>query len=157
MINPKYLILLIVCCLALVWACKPAPNPDKVASEITEALENDNIDAARSRADAFFASGVSLDTVAVPRLCMLAVTLARLSESGEHSNDYMAQAMQCYRVAMRRDSVTATGCFDAMPADDFRYVNFLRQLRRQADVRESGVTVDESENSVPSDSTANGE
>lgn len=157
MINPKYLILLIVCCMALVWACQPAPNPDKAASAITEALENDNVDAARSKADAFFASGVSLDTLAVPRLCVLSVTLARLSESGEHSDDYMAQALQCYRVAMRRDSITATRCFDGMPADDFRHVNFLRQLRRQVDVREHGVTVDESDISVPSDSTAHGQ
>lgn len=146
MISPKYLILLVICCLALVWACKPSETPDKAAAEIIEAFDGDNSDAARSRADAFFKSGVQLDTVAVPRLCMLAVTLAKLSESGEHSEDYMVYAMQCYRTAMKRDSVTTIGFFEAIPADDYKYANYLRQLRRQIYVRETGVTVDESEN-----------
>lgn len=144
MINPKYIILLLLGCLALLWACKPANTPDQAAAQISEALDNENVDAARSKADAFFKSDVKLDTVAVPRLCRLALTLAKLSQSGEHADDYMAQALQCYRVAIARDSVTAVGFFEAMTGDDARYYRYLRQLLSSVDVRESGVIIDES-------------
>jgi len=143
MIHYKYIILLVVGCLALAWACKPASTPDKAAAAITEALENDDLEEARSRADAFFASGVRLDAVDVSRLCMLSVTLAKLSESGEHSDDIAAQALQCYRVAMRRDSVTATSFYESFPADDFKYINFLRQLGGRVDARDAGIHADE--------------
>lgn len=143
MISPKFIILLIIGSLALTWACRPAATPDKAAADITEALENDNVEAARSRADAFFASGVRLDTVDVSRLCMLSVTLAKLSESGEHADDYAAQALQCYRVAMRRDSVTATSFYEALDGEDFRYVNLLRQLGGRVDARDAGIRADE--------------
>ncbi|MBD5415721.1 MAG: hypothetical protein HDR46_05475 [Bacteroides sp.] len=143
MINPKLIILLFIGCLALAWACKPAATPDKAAAEITEALENDNIDAARERTDAFFASGVKLDTVNIQRLCMLSVTLARLSESGEPANDYAAHALQCYRVAMRRDSVAAMAFYSSLDGDDYRYVNLLHQLGGRIDARDAGIIADE--------------
>lgn len=143
MINPKLIILLFVGCLALAWACKPAATPDKAAADITAALENNNVDAARERADAFFASGVKLDTVNIQRLCMLSVTLARLSESGEPADDYAAHALQCYRVAMRRDSVAATAFYAGLDGDDYRYVNLLHQLGGRVDARDAGIIGEE--------------
>lgn len=143
MISPKYIFLLIIGCLALAWACRPASTPDKSAAMITEAFDNDNVEAARNRADAFFASGVKLDTVSVPQLCMLSVTLAKLSESGDRQGDFTAQALQCYRVAMRRDSVAATSFYSSLSAEDFRYVELLRQLGGRVDARDAGIHADE--------------
>lgn len=128
--------------MALVWACRPIASPDSAAADITHAFEKDGVDAAMSKADAFFASNVRLDTVAVPRLCMLSITLAKLSESC-HNDDYAAQALNCYRCAMRRDSVSATGFYEALAADDYQYVNLLRQLGGRADARTEGIYADE--------------
>lgn len=143
MISPKYIFLLFVGCMALVWACRPSASTDRAAADITEALENDNVDAARSKADAFFASGVKLDTVAVRQLCMLSVTLAKLSESGDHSDDFAAQALQCYRVAMRRDSVAALSFYEELSPDDFKYFNLLKQLGGRVDARDAGIRANE--------------
>ncbi len=146
MINPKLILIFFIACLALAWACKPAESPDKAAAEISEALEGNNLDAARKRADDFFSSGVRLDTVGIPRLCMLAVTLARLSESGEHGNDYAAHALQCYRVAMRKDSVASMTFYSNLDGEDFKYANLLHQLAGRVDARDSGIMAeDESE------------
>lgn len=143
MINPKLIILFFVGCLALAWACKPAPSPDKAAAEISEALEGNNPDAARKLADDFFSSGVKLDAVNIPRLCMLSVTLTRLSEIADFGNDYAAHALQCYRVAMRRDSITATEFFSSLDGDDFKYSNLLHQLAGRVDARDSGITAED--------------
>lgn len=155
MISPKYILLLILGCLALAWACRPSSTPDMAAADITAALENDDLHAARSKAEAFFASGVKLDTVDVSRLCMLSVALAKLGESGEHYDDFTAQALRCYRVAMRRDSVTATSFYESMLPDDFKYVDLLRQLGGRVDARDAGIRANEEfeEYANPSDST----
>ena len=125
--------------MALVWACRPAVSPDKSAAEITEAYNKDNIDEARAKTDAFFASGVRLDTIAVPRLCMLSITLAKLSESSAPGEDYTAQALSCYRAALRRDSVTATSFYRALGYDDFKYYQLLQQLEGRVDARREGI------------------
>lgn len=143
MISPKYIILLFLGCLALVWACRPNISPDKSAAEITEAYDKDNIDEARAKTDAFFASGIKLDTVAVPRLCMLSITLAKLSETASQGDDYTAQALNCYRTALRRDSVTAVSFYSALGGDDFKYYQLLRQLEGRVDARMEGIYPEE--------------
>lgn len=143
MISPKYIILLFLGCMALVWACRPTISPDNAAAEITEAFEKNNIDEARSKTDAFFARGVKLDTVAVPRLCMLSITLAKLSESATQGDDYTAQALNCYRMALRRDSVTALTFYQALGGDDFKYYNLLQQLEGRVDARSAGIRSNE--------------
>lgn len=145
MISPKYIVLLFIACMALVWACRPNVSPDKSAAEITEAYDKDNIDEARAKTDAFFASGIKLDTVAVPRLCMLSITLAKLSESATQSDDYTAQALNCYRTALRRDSVTAVSFYGALSGDDFKYYQLLRQLEGRVDARAEGIYPEEEE------------
>lgn len=148
MINPKLILIFLVGCLALAWACKPAASPDKAAAEISEALDGNNFDAARKKADDFFASGVKLDTVGIPRLCMLAVTLTRLGESAEHGHDYAAHALQCYRVAMRKDSVASMEFYTNLEGEDFKFANLLLQLAGRVDARDSGILVeDEAEES----------
>lgn len=150
MINPKLILIFLVGCLALAWACKPAASPDKAAAEISEALDGNNFDAARKRADNFFASGVNLDTIAIPRLCMLAVTLTRLSESADIGHDYAAHALQCYRVAMRRDSIASMEFYTNLDGEEFKYANLLLQLAGRVDARDSGILVeDESGDSSP--------
>lgn len=139
MISPKYIILLIIGCMALVWACSPAVSPDKSAAEITEAYNNESIDAAKSKADALFASGVRLDTIAVPHLCMLSITLAKLDETVSDNDDYAAQALNCYRTAMRRDSVTATTFYRALSDDDYKYYQFLKHLEGREGARREGI------------------
>ncbi len=154
MINPKFIILLILGCLAMAWACKPARNPDHAAASVSEAMEHNDIDAARSRADALFASGVRLDTIAVPRLCMLSVSLAKLADCGDHTTDYTAQALQCYRIAMSRDSITATSFYAALSGDDYKYAAFLRQLGRSVDARDAGIYADEADSIATLKSTS---
>lgn len=143
MISPKYIILLFLGCLALVWACSPSTSPDKSAAEISEAYNKSNIDEARSKADALFASGVKLDTIAVPRLCMLSITLAKLSENAGAGNDYTAQALNCYRTALRHDSVTASSFYRALSGDDFKYYQLLQQLEGRVDARSEGIRSEE--------------
>lgn len=149
MINPKLILIFFIGCLALAWACKPAASPDKAAAAISEALEDNNLDAARKRADDFFSSGVKLDTVGIPRLCMLSVTLTRLSESGDHGNDYAAHALQCYRVAMRRDSVASMEFYTNLDGDDFKYANLLQQLAGRVDARDSGIVAEDETDELP--------
>lgn len=143
MISPKYIILLFLGCLALVWACKPAVTPDKSAAEITEAYNQNNIAEAKSKADALFASGVKLDTIAVPRLCLLSITLAKMSENSSTTDDYTAQALNCYRSAMRRDSVTAQSFYRALGGDDLKYFYLLQQLEGRVDARKEGIRSEE--------------
>jgi len=113
------------------------------AAEITEAYNKDNIDEARAKTDAFFASGVRLDTVSVARLCMLSITLAKLSENAIPSEDYTAQALNCYRTALSRDSVTATSFYHALRFDDFKYFQLLQQLEGRLDARREGIRSEE--------------
>lgn len=143
MIHPKLILIFFIGCVALAWACRPAESPDKAAAAISEALEGNNLDAARKRADDFFSSGVKLDTVGIPRLCMLSVSLARLSESGEYGNGYAANALQCYRVAMRRDSVASMDFYSGLDGEDFKYANLLHQLAGRVDARDSGIIAEE--------------
>lgn len=156
MISPKYIILLFLGCMALVWACRPTTTPDNAADEITEALEKNNLDEARSKTDAFFARGVKLDTVAVPRLCMLSINLAKLSESATPGDDYTAQALNCYRTALRRDSVTALTFYQALGSDDFKYYILLQQLEGRVDARSAGIRSGEEGGDFLNDSTDRG-
>lgn len=129
--------------MALVWACRPVVSPDKSAAEITEAYNKNNIDRARAKTDEFFASGVNLDTVAVPRLCLLSITLAKLSEKATPGYDYTAKALNCYHAAMRRDSVTATSFYQALGGEDYKYYNLLLQLEGRVDARREGIYPEE--------------
>lgn len=146
MIAPKLIILLFIGCMTLLWACNSAPTSDMAAATISEALANNDIDAARKKADEFFAPDVRLDTVGLQRLCMLSVSLTRLSQSGEHGGDYAAHALKCYDVVMRRDSVAANQFYDSLDGDDYNYANLLRQLAGRVDARSAGIYIDESEN-----------
>ncbi len=146
MISPKYIILLFLGCLALVWACRPNISPDKSAAEITEAYNKDNIEEACAKTHAFFASDIKLDTVAVPRLCMLSITLAKLDDSAYQGDDYITYALNCYHTAMRRDSVTALSFYRALTGDDFKYYQLLRQLdERRVDPGMEGIFPEEND------------
>lgn len=149
MISPKYIILFLLGCMALVWACRPSESPDKAASNITRAFENNELDAARSLADEFFSSDTKLDTVSVPHLCMLSITMAKLSLNSEHADDYAALALNCYRVAMRRDSVTTQSFYSALAPEDYQYLNLLLRLGGSADVRSVGIYPDEEDAENP--------
>lgn len=158
MINPKLIFLLLFGTAILAWACQPKTTPDTEAGAIVEAVNSGNLDKARNRADKFMASGAELDTMSISRLCSLAIAMTKLSESGEHADDYAARALQCYRAAMARDSISATGFFNAMPQDEYKYVNMLRQLLGPITARENGVVysvneMGEDEMLLPGDTT----
>lgn len=143
MISPKYIILLVLGCMALVWACRPKVTPDMEAANITQAFNNNNIDEACSLADKFFSANSRLDNVSVPQLCMLSITMIKMSIKSTHADDYAAQAISCYDTAIRRDSITATTFYNALNSDDFQYFNLLQRLDGSADVRSVGIYPDE--------------
>lgn len=145
MLHPKYLILLIIGCLTLAWACKPAPTASYSIRGISEALANNDVDGARSRVDALFGGGFSPDSVSVTEACLLSLQLMQLSQMPDVSNDYAAQALKCYQSAVRRDSVAARGYFDSLSAEEYAYIQLLRQLRSQVSAREAGLDAPEEE------------
>ncbi len=145
MINPKLIFLLLFGTAILTWACRPGATPDSEASAIINAVGARNFDEARQRADRFFASETRLDSVSLSRLCSLSIAMTQLSEAGEHVSGYVAHALQCYRVAMARDSISATGFFEAMPREEYQYFAMLRQLLAPITARENGVVYTDSE------------
>lgn len=145
MINLKLIFLLLFGTAVMTWACKPGVTPDSEAAAIISAVGSCNFDEARQRADRFFTSETRLDSVSLSRLCSLSIAMTQLSETGEHVSDYVAQALQCYRAAMARDSVSATGVFEAMPREEYQYFAMLRQLLAPITARENGVVYTENE------------
>ncbi|MCM1310576.1 MAG: hypothetical protein NC301_06075 [Bacteroides sp.] len=122
MINPKYIILLFIGCMALIWACRPSVSPERVASEVTDEY---------------------LDTVSIPQLCMQSITLAKLNETANPGEDYTALALNCYRTALHRDSVAASAFYNSLGGDDFKYYQLLRQLDGRVDARTEGIYPEE--------------
>ncbi len=141
MIQLKYIILLVFLTLGLMWACRPAPDAAETTRSISEALAENDADAARKCADELFAGNFNMESASVTDLCDLAVALVRLSESGTDNTDYTAQALKCYSTALERDSLAATARFDSMSPESYPYVQLLRQLRRQVVTQESELTV----------------
>lgn len=141
MIQSKYIILLILVTLAMMWACRPAPDAAETTRCISEALAENDAATARKCADELFAGNFNMESAPVSELCDLAVALVHLSESGTDNTDYTAQALRCYTSALERDSLAATSHFDAMSPDSYPYVQLLRQLRRQVVTQESELTV----------------
>lgn len=139
MIHYKLIILLLFFTATLAWACKPAPSAESDAADVISAVNAGNYDRAASYAEKLFGPKSKLDSVSVSKLCYLAIAMTRLSESAEHSHDFTAQALECYRAAMARDSVSAIGLFEAMPREDFQYYTLLRQLLAPIKAREAGV------------------
>lgn len=143
----------------LAWACKPSETPNDEAMAIVQAISTNKLDEARNRANQFFASKAKLDSVDVSQLCALSIAMVRLSETDKHSDGYAAQALQCYRVAMMRDSITSTGYFNSLNQDDYQHYSMLLQLSAPVSVRESGMvyTVNEMGEDVivsPEDTTS---
>lgn len=145
MIQSKYLILLILVAMTVAWACKPAPNAVNTTQGISEALAENNIEAARSRADALFNTDFNIEATPVNELCALSLVLARLSQTDDSGNDYAAQALKCYNSAVGRDSVAASRYFESVAPEDYTYLQLLRQLRRQVAAREAGISITEEE------------
>lgn len=145
MTNIKLIFLLLFGTAILAWACRPGVTPDSEAAAIINAVGSRNFDEARHRADRFFASETRLDSVSLSKLCSLSIAMTQLSEAGDHVSDYVAQALQCYRAAMARDSVSATGVFEAMPREEYQYFAMLRQLLAPITARENGVVYTENE------------
>lgn len=122
MIHPKYIILFFICCMALVWACRPSTSPERIAAEVTDEY---------------------LDTVSIPQLCMQSITLAKLNETAASGEDYTALALNCYRTALRRDSASATSFYNSLNGDDFKYYQLLQQLEGRVDARKEGIYPEE--------------
>lgn len=156
MINPKLIILLLACTAILAWACQPRQTPDLQAGGIVEAVNAGNLEKARHLADRFLGANHSLDTVSIGRLCTVSVALIKLADESDNADVYAAQALQCFRKAMGRDSVTAAGFYDAVAPEDYRYVNTLRHLSVPVTAREKGVVyVDEHDEESAVDSLFN--
>lgn len=141
MIHTKYVILLCIVMLTIAWACKPAVTASNAAADIAEALDNNDINLAKERANALDAHFNQAEAT-VPELCGLSIELMRLSDA---DNAYAAQALQYYQAAVARDSVAASKYYEKLPNEKFGYLQMLRQLRRQIITRESGITVSEDE------------
>lgn len=141
MIQPKVILLFLLGVAVMLWACRPAHTPESDAAEIVKAVDHNEFDRASAMANAFFSSSAAMkvDSLSIPALCNLSVALTRIDEYTEHSDDNTARALQCYRTAMARDSVSASEYYRSLPADDYRYVAFLRHLLSPITAREAGT------------------
>ncbi|MDE7111102.1 MAG: hypothetical protein K2O38_04275 [Muribaculaceae bacterium] len=140
MINPKLIFLLLVGIATLCWACKPSDTADRTAEEIATAMEHGRYESAQSLADKMLKSrNAELDTMRVERLCILAVSMARLGDHAEHGDEYTAFALKCFRQALLRNPVQTQAYIREMSSDDYRYISFLNQLMRPMDAREAGI------------------
>lgn len=140
MINPKLIFLFMAAIAALCWACKPSDTPDRTAEEITTAIQQGRYDNASSLADGMMNRRDSgLDTMRVERLCMLAVSMVRLSEHSERGEDYAAFALKSYQQALNNNPAATQQYVSEMTSDDYRYISLLNQLLRPVNAREAGV------------------
>lgn len=141
MINPKLILLLLFGVATLCWACKPTNTPDRTAEEIAAAIGHGRYEAAQELTDNLInrVRYAGLDTMRVERLCMLAVSVARLSEQSERADEYTAFALKCLQQALQTNRDKTSNYINEMNSDDYRYITFLSQLLKPISAREQGV------------------
>lgn len=141
MINPKLIFLFLFGIATLCWACKPTDTPDRTAEEIATAIEHGRYETAQELTNNLINRGreAGLDTMRVERLCILAVSVARLSEHSERTDEYTAFALKCLQQALLTNQEQTLNYIGEMNSDDYRYISFLNQLLKPISAREQGV------------------
>lgn len=130
----------LVCCLFVAAGCVGETSSTESVGKIDRAMDlGDRLEAQRE-CDRLFRNPALLDSLPIDDLCHLAIIMADLADtSDDHRDGNAAQAVLCYRTALRRDSLATMSYLRSLDTEEYRHVYLLNQLLRPITDREDGV------------------
>lgn len=136
MFHPKYVILLILALLIVAWACNPVTPVNKAARDLSESLIKNDLSSAQRHANKVVSEDFDTSVSSVQDLCIIAISLMKLSEGVADGSDYAAQAIKFYEKALMKDSIGTQKYFEMLGPEDYNSAHLLVQLRNQIQLRE---------------------
>lgn len=134
------IMMILACCLFLVAGCVGGPSSTEAVGKIDRAMDMGDHSEAQRECDRLFHNPLLLDSLSIPDLCHLAIIMADLADSSDDCRDRnAAQAVLCYRTALRRDSMATVEYLRSLDTEEYRHVYLLNQLLRPITDREDGV------------------
>lgn len=111
--------------------CSSGNNPGE-AIGYAETLITDNDTAGAQKTCDGLMKVTSIETLSARELCRLAIIYMKLSES-INTDENIAVATQCYRIANAAEPDTVTSFFSTVPIEEAQYEATLRSIARSLD------------------------